>query len=90
MTDPLAPALREAGMVSSALWTDVDQDGWPDLLLALEWGGVKYWHNDEGRTFTIGRNAQDLRLQAWVGGLRFPVRISMATTASTMLLAMRV
>src|SRR5690606_23940070 len=38
VTETLAPALREAGMVSAALWSDVDQDGWPDLVLALEWG----------------------------------------------------
>ncbi|HWA27404.1 MAG TPA: FG-GAP-like repeat-containing protein [Lacunisphaera sp.] len=52
VTDSLAPGLREAGMVSSALWSDVDGDGWIDLLLALEWGGVKYFHNDAGRAFT--------------------------------------
>ena len=51
VTDALAPGLREVGMVTSALWTDVDGDGWPDLLLALEWGGVKYFHNHQGKGF---------------------------------------
>ena len=51
MTDTLAPGLREVGMVSSALWTDVDGDGWPDLLLALDWGQVKYFHNNQGKGF---------------------------------------
>ena len=50
-TDSLAPALREVGMVTSALWTDVDGDSWPDLLLALEWGNVKYFHNSQGKGF---------------------------------------
>jgi hypothetical protein len=36
-------------MVTSALWSDVDGDGWPDLLLTLEWGGVRYFHNNAGR-----------------------------------------
>ena len=52
VTDSLAPALREVGMVTSALWSDVDGDGWPDLILALEWGSVKYFHNEQGRGFS--------------------------------------
>ena len=51
-TEALAPILREAGMIRSALWSDVDQDGWVDLLLAPEWGGIHYFHNDAGRAFT--------------------------------------
>ena len=49
VTDAFAPGLREVGMVTSALWTDVDGDGWVDLLLTLEWGNVKYFHNNQGR-----------------------------------------
>jgi hypothetical protein len=49
VTDTLAPALRNVGMVTSALWSDVDGDGWADLLLTLEWGQVKYFHNNQGK-----------------------------------------
>jgi hypothetical protein len=35
-------------MVTAALWSDVDGDGWPDLILTLEWGGLKYFHNNRG------------------------------------------
>jgi hypothetical protein len=52
VTDTLSPALREVGMVTSALWSDVDNDGWPDLLLALEWSSIRYFHNDQGHGFT--------------------------------------
>ena len=51
VTDTLAPGLREVGMVTGALWSDVDGDGWPDLLVTLEWGNVKYFHNKGGRGF---------------------------------------
>src|SRR5204863_8753946 len=51
VTDSRAPALREVGMVTSALWTDVDGDSWPDLIVALEWGHVKYFHNSQGKGF---------------------------------------
>ena len=49
VTDSVAPELRHVGLVTGALWTDVDGDGWVDLLLTLEWGGVRYFHNDQGR-----------------------------------------
>jgi len=51
VTDQLAPMLRRVGMVTSALWCDVDGDGWPDLLVALEWGRVSYFHNRQGAGF---------------------------------------
>ena len=51
VTDSLAPGLREMGMVIAALWSDVDRDGWPDLLLTVEWGQVKYFHNNQGKGF---------------------------------------
>ena len=37
------------GLVSAALFTDYDLDGDPDLALALEWGSVRLFRNDEGR-----------------------------------------
>ncbi len=51
VTEMIAPGLRAVGMVTSALWSDVDADGWPDLLLTLEWGQVKYFHNSAGKKF---------------------------------------
>ncbi len=51
VTERLAPGLREVGMVTSAVWSDVDGDGWLDLLLTLEWGQVKYFHNARGGGF---------------------------------------
>jgi hypothetical protein len=51
VTDSMAPALRNVGMVTSALWSDVDGDGWIDLLLTIDWGGVRYFHNNQGNGF---------------------------------------
>jgi hypothetical protein len=51
VTDSIAPALKEVGMVTSVLWSDVDGDGWVDLLVTLEWGQVKYFHNAKGQHF---------------------------------------
>jgi hypothetical protein len=46
VTEAAAPALNDIGLVDSALWSDVDGDGAPDLLLAVQWGEVRYLHND--------------------------------------------
>lgn len=47
-TDSLAAGLRQAGLVTSALWSDVDRDGWVDLWVACEWGPVRLFHNRQG------------------------------------------
>ncbi len=49
VTDAFAPGLRDLGPVTSALWSDVDGDGWLDLLVTVEWGHVMYWHNNQGK-----------------------------------------
>ena len=51
VTATVIPALQNIGMVTAALWSDVDGDTWPDLLLTLEWGNVKYFHNSGGAGF---------------------------------------
>jgi hypothetical protein len=51
VTSTVAPALSAVGMVTAALATDVDGDGWVDLLVTLDWGGVKYFHNRGGKEF---------------------------------------
>lgn len=42
-------AFQDVGMVSSAVFSDINGDGWPDLVLALEWGEVKLFVNNRGR-----------------------------------------
>jgi len=49
VTDALAPALARCGLVTAALWSDVDGDGWIDLLVACEWGTVHVFRNVEGQ-----------------------------------------
>ncbi len=41
--------LREVGMISGAVFSDVNGDGWPDLILAPEWGSLRLFLNDHGR-----------------------------------------
>jgi enediyne biosynthesis protein E4 len=41
--------LRRAGMVTSALWTDFDNDGQLDLILAGEWMPITFFRQDQGK-----------------------------------------
>jgi hypothetical protein len=44
--------LFRAGMVTDAVWADVDKDGWPDLMLAGDWMPLTIFHNEKGKKFT--------------------------------------
>ena len=48
VTDEVAPALKNIGLVCDALFTDFNNDGWPDLILAGEWMPVTFLKNDKG------------------------------------------
>ena len=52
ITETLAPALQHAGLVTAALWTDFDNDGWTDLAVVGEWMPVTFFRNIKGRAFT--------------------------------------
>lgn len=48
----LSQNLGSVGLVKSSLFRDVDSDGNPDLVVALEWDFVRYFHNDGNGIFT--------------------------------------
>ena len=58
-------SFRGIGLVSGAVFSDLDGDGDPDLALAVSWGSVRVFRNDNGRlvdatdayglTDTVGR-----------------------------------
>ena len=48
VTNEVAPGLKNIGMVCDALFTDYDNDGWPDLIVAGEWMPITFLKNDHG------------------------------------------
>ena len=49
VTGSVAPDLLEAGMVTSAICADIDNDHWMDLIIAGEWMPVCIYRNVKGK-----------------------------------------
>jgi hypothetical protein len=68
VTDESAPGLSAAGLVTSALWSDVDADGFCDLLVLGEWGPVRLFLNRQGKLVEqTGAAGLALRTGWWNG-----------------------
>ncbi|RRB00945.1 VCBS repeat-containing protein [Larkinella rosea] len=60
VTAQFCPSLLNAGLVCTALWTDTNNDKWPDLLIAGEWMPITILKNNSGKTFTASADPQSL------------------------------
>ncbi len=60
VTAQIAPELKDIGLVCDALWTDPDNDGWPDLMLAGEFMPLTLLTNKQGR---LAKTATGLEAQ---------------------------
>ena len=62
ITTQFAPVLQNVGLVCDALWTDFDNDGWQDLMLAGEWMPITILKNNQGKSLERIEN-QELNKQ---------------------------
>ena len=49
VTSEVCPDLRRAGMITSSTWSDLDNNGWQDLILALDYGPIRIFLNHQGK-----------------------------------------
>lgn len=49
ITESVCPSLKKIGLVTDALWSDVNNDHWPDLIIVGEWMPLTVFINDKGR-----------------------------------------
>jgi hypothetical protein len=69
VTDSAAPGLRLSGLVTGAVWTDADGDGWLDLVTSNEWGPVKFFHNHSGKLADETKEAGLAPFSGWWNSL---------------------
>jgi hypothetical protein len=48
-TNEVNAQLREPGMVTDAVWSDINNDSWPDLIVIGEWMPVRVFENRQGK-----------------------------------------
>ena len=61
--------LGNAGLVTAAIWSDANGDGWADLLVATEWGPVKLFQNEKGKLTERTKQAGLAGVTGWWRGL---------------------
>lgn len=65
VTNSVAPVLNNIGMVCDALFTDFDNDGWQDMILAGEWMPLTFLRNVNGKFENITAAAGDEKMTGW-------------------------
>ena len=63
------PGLLKSGLVTAALWSDANGDGWTDLLVAHEWGPLRLFQNEAGRLVEVTREAGLEDSTGWWNGI---------------------
>jgi enediyne biosynthesis protein E4 len=61
--------LEKVGLVSGAVWSDLDGDGFPELILACEWGPVRVFKNRTGHLREITKELGLDRYTGWWRGV---------------------
>tara|TARA_R110000868_G_scaffold79514_3_gene226255 strand:- start:8588 stop:11899 length:3312 start_codon:yes stop_codon:yes gene_type:complete len=67
---PFGNGSNELGMVTDAVWADLDGDGWEDLILAGEWMPITVFKNNKGKLEDWTDEMELLGTDGWWYSLR--------------------
>jgi enediyne biosynthesis protein E4 len=62
-------ALSNVGLVSGAVWSDLDGDGLPELVLACEWGPIRVFKKSGGKLAEATENFGLSGFRGWWNGV---------------------
>ncbi|WP_353720443.1 VCBS repeat-containing protein [Dyadobacter sp. 676] len=65
VTQQVCPEIKRIGMVTTALWTDFDQDGWVDLIVAGEWMPIVLYKNTNGKLLNVSTQTSLKNTTGW-------------------------
>ncbi|MCB1100351.1 MAG: VCBS repeat-containing protein [Verrucomicrobiae bacterium] len=68
-TDSAEASLSGVGLVTSAIWSDADGDGWVDLLVTCEWGSVRFFKNQSGTLVDQTTSSGLEKYRGWWNGI---------------------
>jgi len=63
------PGLGRAGMVTSALWVDLQNDQYPELIIAGEWMSIRVFNNQSGSLSEVTERLGLSESQGWWNSL---------------------
>jgi enediyne biosynthesis protein E4 len=64
VTKEVAPSLIDIGLTTDAVWSDIDNDGWIDLIIVGEWMPVTIFKNERG-TLKLTHVSMDSNIGWW-------------------------
>ena len=56
-------------MVTGAIWSDFNSDGWIDLLVTHEYGPIRIFQNDAGKLSEVSDHVGTAHLLGWWNGI---------------------